>query len=157
MRWLSVSLLALLLAGCSSAPAPQEPAKQTAPKPKPADLTRYFPQANLVESKVTPDPIHGKPYLPPGNIAHYKSGKLEYDLFLIKMTSPDAAAFQLLDCKKALKDAKMLPHFGGYFGLDGDLPVFAFSKGPHLLGVIGLPEKDADTIARDLAARVPAQ
>ena len=65
-----------------------------------------------------------------------------------------AAAFLLLDWKKALTGAHLLPSFGGYFGQDAGKPVFVFTKGAWIAGVVGLPEKDADREARGLAARL---
>jgi hypothetical protein len=43
---------------------------------------------------------------------------------------------------------------GGYFGMDGDRPVYIFQKGVFLAGFVGLPEKDADVLARQFAARL---
>jgi hypothetical protein len=55
-----------------------------------------------------------------------------------------------------LADAKFLPSFGGYFGMDGETPWFVFVKGRYLAGVVGLPQEEADLVARELAARIPA-
>ena len=68
--------------------------------------------------------------------------------------SPEAAALLLFDFKSHLRDAKFLPHMGGYFGLDGAAPVYLFQKGAFLAGFVGLPEKQADPLARQFAARL---
>ena len=50
--------------------------------------------------------------------------------------------------------AKLVPSFGGYFGQDNGRPVFVFTKNAWIAGVVGLPEKQADTEARTLAGRL---
>jgi hypothetical protein len=146
--------LALFLAGCASAP---EAPKQEAPKkaaPKMLDLTHYFPQEGQTGTKVVETDLYGKKYLGPGYTAQYKKGKREFEMFYVK-TSAVGAALALLEYKKALKDPKLIAHFGGYFGKDGDVPAFVFAKVEWIAGVRGLPEKEADLEARELAARLP--
>ena len=92
--------------------------------------------------------------MPGGTMAHYKRGKLEYEMFVAKLASPDQAAMTLPDWRKALAGAKLIPSFGGYFGQDGERPVFVFSKGPWIAGISGLNEKQADAAARILAGRL---
>ncbi len=92
--------------------------------------------------------------MPGGTLAHYKKGKLEYDLFAAQLPSPTDAAILLLDWKKALNDAKLIPSFGGYFGGDSGRPVFVFVKGSWIAGTAGLSEKQADAQARLLAAEL---
>jgi hypothetical protein len=121
--------------------------------PKPADETRKFPKAGFVKSEVVPKGIMGKAFLPGGTVAHYKSGKKEYDMFAAKAASPTAAAIGLADYRKALKDPKLIPSFGGYFGDDGGKPTFVFTKGAWVLGVRGLAQKEADLQARVLAGQ----
>lgn len=144
----------MVLAGCDSAPksAPAaEPAKKAA---KPADLTRFFPMANRGDVKLEEEHLLGKDYLPGGNIAHYKNGKQEYDLFLLKTSGNEAAALLMFDFKGKLKAPKLIPSFGGYWGMDGERKIFVFPKLAFVAGVVGLSEKDADPIARDFAARI---
>jgi len=145
--------------GCGDQPKPAASPAQpaTAAKSqgvKPVDETHRLPKQNLVESKVVDRELMGKAFMPGGTLAHYKKGKLEYDVFLAHMVDANAAVFALPDWRKALTDARLVPSFGGYFGLDGDRPVFVFSKGSWLAGVAGLPQKDADAIAREVAARL---
>ena len=92
--------------------------------------------------------------MPGGTVGHYKKGRMEYDMFAGKMGSPLESAIVLSDWTRALTDPKFIASFGGYFGKDADRPVFVFTKGPWIAGVAGLPEKDADTQARVLAARL---
>jgi len=155
MRTALLFLASLLMAGCSSEPKSVEtpaPAKKAAPKPY--DATRRFPAASQVEAKVVDEHLLGHEFLPGGNIAHYRKGKQEYDLILIRTSSPDAAALLLLDYKKKLENPKVIAHFGGFAGKDGSRPAFLFAKGVWLAGVIGLPEAEADMAAREFAARL---
>jgi hypothetical protein len=72
----------------------------------------------------------------------------------LKTSGNEAAALLVFEFKGKLKDAKLIPHFGGYYGLDGEKKIFVFPKLAYLAGVVGLSEKDADGIARDFAARI---
>jgi hypothetical protein len=152
----SISLIALLAAvfsSCRSAPPPATPTTKAEP-PKPADESRHFPKANLVNTKVVDKELLGKPFMPGGTLAHYKKGKSEYDMFLAKLPTPLDAAILLPDWNKALAGSKLIPSFGGYFGQDACRPVFVFSKGAWIAGVAGLPEKEADAAARTLAGQI---
>lgn len=118
------------------------------------DESHRFPQANLVVAKVVQDHLLGKPFMPGGTLARYKKGKAEWTLFAAQCPNAVDAAIRLPDWRKALKDAKLEPSFGGYFGLDNGVPVFVFAKGVWIAGVMGLPEKEADAQARLLAAKL---
>jgi hypothetical protein len=145
---------AIALAGCSSAPKPAPapaPVKQAV---RPPDDTRRFPAQDQVECKVVTGPLYGHDFLAGGNIATYRKGRQQYELFLVRTASPTGAAILLLDYKKALKDPKLIAHFGGYFGHDGARQAFVFTKTHWLCGVIGLPEAEADAVARTFAARL---
>jgi hypothetical protein len=146
----------LLLISCGSEPksaAVPQPVRQ-AEVSKPPDESRRFPQPNLVETKVVNDHLLGKAFMPGGTLAHYKKGKLDYQMFLAKLATPTDAAILLPDWRKALADVKPVPSFGGLFGSDGGRPVFVFTKGAWMLGIAGLNEKDADQQGRVLASRV---
>jgi hypothetical protein len=152
--WL-VTAIALGLAACSS-PAPESPAKNqpaTAPA-KPIDQSRRFPIENQVKIQLVDDHVLGKDFLPGGNVAEYQQKGKTYQQFLVRAKSPEDAALLLFEFKGRLRDAKYLPHMGGYFGMDGDQPVYIFSKGAFLAGFAGLPEKQADPLARQFAARL---
>jgi hypothetical protein len=150
----TVIVLPLLAGGCGSEPKPAPPVKKKAEAPRPADESRRFPLANQVDTRIVEKEIMGKPFMPGGTVARYKKGKTEYEMFLAKMPSPTDAATTLPDWRGALRDPKLVPSFGGYFGMDGERPLFVFSKGAWIAGVAGLPEKEADLAARDLAGRI---
>jgi hypothetical protein len=154
MRILPVPALLLLLSSCGPEPKPAPPPAKQAEASKPADETRRFPKDNLVDTEVVAKDLLGKSFMPGGTIAHYKKGSREFDMFVGKLPSPTDAALLLLDWKKALTGAKLIPSFGGYFGMDGKRPVFVFPKGNWIAGVAGLPEKEADLQARGLASRL---
>ena len=155
-KWL-VSGALLALAACS-APAPKEnPQPAAAPAPehaKPPDESRRFPLTDQVSIQLVDDHLLGKDYLPGGNVAEYKRKGKIYRQFLMHTKSPDAAALLVFDFKSRLQNPKFLPHMGGYFGMDGATPVYVFPKGPYVAGLAGLPEKDADLLARQFAARL---
>ena len=147
-----VCCLATLAAcgGGGSAPAKTEqPAKIAA---KPLEPFRRFPKENLVQVRVVEAHLMGKAFLPAGSVAEYRRGKTAYSLFVAECDSPTAAAIALLDYKKAMSESKLVPAFGGYFGKEGDLPTFVFTRGKWIAGVSGLGEKQADLPARQLAA-----
>ena len=141
-------------AGCDSGEKAAPALIAVKKNPPPADLTRFFPLTNRGEVKLEEEHLLGKDYLPGGNLAHYKLGAREYDLFLLKTTGNEAAALLVFEFKGKLKDAKLIPHFGGYYGMDGEKKIFVFPKLAYLAGVVGLNETEADGIARDFAARI---
>jgi len=152
MRALCV-LAFLSLVGCGgSEPKAAVPAPKKPEATKPADETRRFPKAHFVDSKVVERELMGKAFMPGGTVASYKSGAKEYELFLATAGSAGQAAILLPDWQKALTGAKLIPSFGGYYGMDGARPVFVFSKGWWIAGVAGLTEKDADGVARTFAS-----
>jgi hypothetical protein len=147
---------ALFLTSCGSEPKPTSaPAPvQNAETPKPPDESRRFPTANLVDTKVVNNHLLDKQFMPGGTLAHYKKGKLEYDMFVAKLATPTDSAILLPDWRKALTDVQPVPSFGGLFGMDAGRPVFVFPKGPWILGIAGLSQKEADAQGRILAGRV---
>ncbi len=152
MKAYSVALLLMAaLAGCSAPPAAPPP---PAAKVRPADETNKFPAQDRVKVEIALEHVLDKANLPAGNVATYEAKGRQWQLFLIKAKSNEAAALLLFDYKGRLAHVKFVPHFGGYAGEDGGTPMFLFQKGPYLAGVAGLPEKDADTLARTFAARL---
>ncbi|HVP46488.1 MAG TPA: hypothetical protein VMT32_07890 [Bryobacteraceae bacterium] len=154
-KWWIAAALAVLCS-CGGSPPPKEPAAgvPAQEKAKPVDETRRFPLADQVSMRLIDDHILGKDFLPGGNVAEYRRKGKTYQQFLVHTRSPDAAALLLFDFKNHLRAAKFLPHMGGYFGMDGTSPVYVFPKGAFLAGLVGLPEKDADLLARQFAARL---
>jgi hypothetical protein len=116
------------------------------------DSFMFFPLTGRTAIKEVPNHLFNNPSLPPGILADYPG----YQLFLIRATDPQKAAFVLLDYKKLLQSPKYLPNMGGYFGVDSaHRPNYVFAKGPFLAGVVGLPQDQADPIARQFAGRIP--
>jgi hypothetical protein len=156
MKHLFLAALMLTLA-CGGAPPAQAPeAKTDAPKPKPPDESRRFPKENQTAMQLVDDRMLGKEYLPGGNLAAYQKDGKTYQLFLIVMKDAETASLTMFDLKGKLTGAKFIPSFGGYFGVDGEQPWFVFAKGKHLAGVVGLSQDEADLVAREFAAKIPA-
>ena len=154
MRTLAVAVLVVVLSSCDSKPDAKPVAEAPKPveAPRPTDESRRFPKPNLVGTIVIEKQLFGKPFMPGGTQAHYKRGKTEYDMFIAKTASANDAALLLPDWRNLLTDAKLVPSFGGYFGVDAGRPVFVFTKGEWIAGVAGLNQKEADQAARKLAA-----
>ncbi len=151
--WLA-AVMAMLCA-CGSAPPKEQPKRApVSAAPKPVDEGRRFPLADRVSLRLVDDHVLGKEYLPGGNVAEYHRKGRTYQQFLVHSQSPEAAALLLFEFKGHLRDAKYLAHMGGYFGMDGATPVYIFQKGVFLAGLSGLPEKEADPLARQFAARL---
>ncbi len=149
----TLALAIVIASGCSST-APQAPVQQAAKtKTAPADQGVKFPQLNQVKMELVSDHLLGKDFMPGGNLATYHIGKIEYVQFLSKFPDAQTAAFSLLDWQKTLKPAKYLAHMGGYYGTDGARPVYVFAKGAWVAGFAGLPEAQADVLARQFATR----
>jgi hypothetical protein len=145
----------ILLAACGEAEkaaAPKYPWKSAAPAPK--GETLRFPPNEQVSVAVVEDQMLGYDFLPGGNLGTYKRGTKEYQLFLVKMGDYVAPANALLEFKNRMLDAKLVATFGGYAGTDGGKPVFVFTKGVYLLGIVGLTPEEADPVARFFAGRV---
>ena len=156
----TIVLIFLLITLSCSSPAPQSAKTEAKPSvpthPAPKDIGTKFPSTGQVNMQLVPDHLLGKDFMPGGNLADYKTALGEYQMFLLQQSDPHTAAFILLDWKAAMPDAKYLAHMGGYYGtLDGK-PVYVFSKGPYLAGLVGLTEDKADPEARRFAARIPA-
>lgn len=157
MRIFLPVVCALVLASCSSTSEQPRKQSETAPPvtaPKPADESRRFPQADLVSSEVIDARLLGKPFMPGGTIARYRKGKAQYELFVARTADANAAAVALGEWRGALSNPQFVASFGGYFGNDGQTPVFVFSKGEWIAGVSGLDRQKADAAARQLAARL---
>ena len=121
---------------------------------QPADESRRLPVESRVGTEVVAKALLGKNFMPGGTVGSYKKGPRAYRMFVAKLKDPTTAAILLLDWKKALQGAKLVPSFGGYFGMDGGQPVFVFTRGAWMAGIAGLSEKEADGEARVLATRL---
>jgi hypothetical protein len=146
-----------VLAACSvptETPTDTAEKQQAPPAPKPPDESRRFPTTNRAKIEIVDNHLLGKDFLPGGNLADYERNGKQYQQFLITCKSTDEAAFLMMDFKDQLRDAKFLGNFGGYFGFDGETPVLLFPRNDFLAGVVGLPQEEADQVARDFAARL---
>ena len=124
--WRIAPLAAMLaLIGCGTAPR-SPPAEKKAEVKPPADESRLFPLTGLVRSHVVADHLLGKSYLPGGTIADYEKG---YQLFALRESTAQQAAFLLLDFKKDLTNPKYLAHMGGFFGSDAGRPFYRIREG----------------------------
>jgi hypothetical protein len=152
MRFALLVCCLALLTGCGGDKAPPAKSEATPAPEKPVEAFRRFPKDHLVRVRVVEAHLMGKPFLPAGSVAEYRRGKSEYSMFVAEFDSPTEAAIALLDYRKAMTDAKLVPAFGGYFGSDDGRPAFVFTKGKWIAGVVGLNEKQADLPARQLAS-----
>ena len=156
--WLRAAGLAGLLlfaAGCSiPSDKASEPKKAPPPVVKPDDVGHLFSRDGREKMELVDNHLLGKAYLPGGNLAEYKRRGREYRQFLARASTPEKAMFLMMDFKDDLKDAKFVPHLGGYFGLDGETPVLILQRGHSLAGVVGLPEQEADQVLREFAPRL---
>lgn len=144
----------ITLSGCGAPTEEPPPKKAAAPVIAPSDESHRFPSQDRVKAGIVDDHLLGKDFLPGGNLAEYSRGGRTYQLFLIETKSPQAAALLMNDHQKSLSNAKFIAHMGGYFGMDGEQPVYIFAKGKWLAGLVGLPQDEADLIAREFAARL---
>jgi hypothetical protein len=144
-------------AACSiPSDSPREPKAQAAPAPieKPRDETRRFPSQGRVSVEIVDNHVMSKDFLPGGNVAQYNDNGKQWRQFLLQVDSPASAALLLNEYRGAMEGAKYLAHMGGYFGKDGAEDVLVMQKGRWLMGIAGLPEKEADMLARGFAARL---
>ncbi|HCC55735.1 MAG TPA: hypothetical protein DEQ47_00445 [Solibacterales bacterium] len=146
----TATILFCLLAACSQ---PRE-APRAAVQVPPPDLRQKFPLQNQVSMQLVPDHVLGKSFMPGGNLAEYKHGAQQYRVFLIRADDAQKAAFLLVDWRNALSQPQYLANMGGFFGQDAGTPVYVFSKGPYVAGWVGLPQTDADRLARQFATRL---
>lgn len=152
------AVCALLLAGCSSAPAPEAAAKKeaaAAQAPSPVvDHSAVLPQKGLVGSRVVPDHILDIAKLPGGVLGDYAVKGKKYQIFIVDAATNQKSAFLLMDLKATLNSPEYLAYMGGYAGSDGNREIYAFSKKQYLAGVVGLKKADADSIAIELAGHL---
>lgn len=145
-------LLALLVASsCGPAPPPPEEEKPATPAVNIRDETHRFGKTGLVEAKVVAEQLGGKEFMPGGNFAAYEQDGKTYQVFFTLRRNAEQAMFLAMDYRDVLIDYRYVPHFGGFFGLDGDTPVLVFPKDKYMVAVTGLQLKDADEAGRLIA------
>jgi hypothetical protein len=118
------------------------------------DQSRMLPPKGLKHSGIVMDHVAGIPKLPGGTVGDYSTGAKTYQIFIVDAETNQQAAFLLLDAKGVLQNPEYLSSFGGYFGLESGRPVFVFAKDRYLTGIVGLPQAEADPLARTLASRL---
>ena len=136
----------------SDAPVPDHPLTDRTLTVR--DQSRMLPPKGLKHSGIVMDRVAGIPKLPGGTVGDYVSGGKTYQIFIVDAETNQQAAFLLLDAKGVLQNPEYLSSFGGYFGQESGRPVFVFAKERYLTGIVGLPQAEADPIARTLASRL---
>jgi hypothetical protein len=146
-------MLAVLLLSCGGAPktAPEEPVRPRFPVA--VNQTAKLPKADLVASAVSTGSLFGAPGVPPGTVANYEKGNQHWKIGVADAGDAAKAAVALSTWKDALPQAKFVPGFGGYFANSPSGPVFVFTKNNWILAIQGLPQAEADALARTVAVR----
>ncbi len=150
----TLSLIALIAAfGCGAPPEqePAEPEKASRPAEEIRDETHRFHKDGLVAAKVVEANLGGKDFMPGGNFAEYEKDGKKYQVFFTLRRNADQALFLSMDYKEILADAKFVPHFGGFFGMDSETPTLIFQKNKYLVVVTGLELDAADQAGRMIA------
>lgn len=146
-------IVVILAAGCGSPPEQQSPAPEKAARPAEEirDETHRFHKDGLVEARVVEANLGGKEFMPGGNFAEYERDGKQYQVFFTLRRNADQAMFLSMDYRDALAEAKFIPHFGGFYGMDGDTPTLIFQKNRYLVVVTGLELEEADQAGRLIA------
>ena len=92
--------------------------------------------------------------MPGGNIAEYKKDGRAYQVFFTLQQDSQKAMFLFMDYKDLLQEQKFIANFGGYFGMDGDVPTMIFQKEKYIVVITGLELKDADLAGRFIAGNL---
>ena len=147
---------ALMLGSCGSStedagPASEQAAVQEKPAEEIRDETYRFHKDGLVEAKVVQENLCGKDFMPGGNLGLYEKGGKTYQVCFTQRRNADAAMFLSMDYRDALSDQKFIPHFGGFYGTDGETPTLIFQKNRYLVVIAGLELDDADQAGRVIA------
>lgn len=154
MLRLALFVAVLVTLACGSSPSGQSTAsaKTSAPAEPVRDETHRFHKTGLVESKVIPNHLGGKEFMPGGNLAEYERDGMQYQVFFAIRRNAEQAMFLAMDYRDTLTDSEFILHFGGFFGMDGETPTLIFPKDKYVIGVIGLEFDDADQAGRLIAA-----
>ena len=158
MRTVTLILLgmSLILGSCGSSPedtgaAAEQAAEQQKPAEEIRDETHRFHKDGLVEAKVVENNLCGKDFMPGGNFAEYNKGGKQYQVCFTLRRNADVAMFLSMDYRDALPDPKFIPHFGGFYGMDGETPTLIFQKNKYVVVITGLELDDADQAGRMIA------
>lgn len=147
---------ALMLGSCGSStvesgPASEQAVEQERPAEEIRDETHRFHKDGLVAAKVVPSKLCGQDFMPGGNFAEYDKDGKQYQVCFTLRRNADAAMFLSMDYRDALSEQKFVPHFGGFYGMDGETPTLIFQKNKHLVVIRGLELDDADQAGRMIA------
>ena len=154
MRTVTLFLLgmALILSSCgSSTEETGDTAEQQRPAEEVRDETYRFNKDGLVEAQVVQNNLCGKEFMPGGNSADYDKGGKQYQVCFTLRRNADLAMFLSMDYRDALTDPKFIPHFGGFYGMDGETPTLIFQKNKYVVVIAGLELDDADQAGRLIA------
>lgn len=154
MLRLALSIALLVASACGTSPSGQSAAssKPAVPAEPVRDETHRFHKTGLVESKVIPNHLAGKEFMPGGNFAEYERDGVQYQVFFAIRRNAEQAMFLAMDYRDTLTDSEFILHFGGFFGMDGETPTLIFPKDKYVIGVTGLEFDAADQAGRLIAA-----
>ncbi len=153
----SFALIALIATlgggGCSSGDEQSSVEAEQAKKPaqQVRDETHRFHKDGLVEAKVVLENLGGKEFMPGGNYAEYEKDGKKYQVFFTLRGNAEQAMFLSMDYRDALGEMQFIPHFGGFFGMDGETPTLVFQKNKYVIAIAGLELDDADQAGRMIA------
>ena len=154
-RYPRLAILGAAVGLWACAPGGPQPDEAATPKEKPVeqirDETHRFHKEGLVTSEVVAEQLGGKDFMPGGNHAEYEKDGKRYSVFFTLRQNADQAMFLSMDYRDALAEPKFVPHFGGFFGMDGDIPTLVFQKDKYVVGITGLDLEAADQAARLIA------
>ena len=145
------AVLALAACGSPEEGVAPETKQAAAPLEEIRDETHRFHKTGLIEAKVVNDNLGGKDFMPGGNFAEYEQDGKKYQVFFTLRRNNEQAMFLSMDYRDILGDQKFVPHFGGFYGMDGETPTLVFQKQKYVIVVAGLELADADQAGRLIA------
>lgn len=152
-RLIPVIAISLLFAPACGSPEQESAAvkKASAPAEQIRDQTHWFRKEGLVEAKVVDNNLGGKDFMPGGNLAVYEKDGKQYQVFFTLRRNADLALFLSMEYRDILDGQEFVPAYGGFFGMDGDIPTLVFQKQKYVVAITGLELEDADQAARMIA------
>lgn len=147
----AAALLAALGCGSPEPAAAPEETEPAAAAEEIRDETHRFHKTGLVQAEVVADQLGGKDFMPGGNFAEYEQDGKKYQVFFALRRDTQAATFLATDYRDVLADPKFIPHFGGFYGMDGETPTMVFPKGKYVVVITGLELEEADQAGRLIA------
>ena len=145
------AVLAIAACGSPEEEITPESKQAAAPAEQIRDETHRFHKTGLIEAKVVDNNLGGKDFMPGGNLAEYEQDGKKYQVFFTLRRNNEQAMFLSMDYRDILGDHKFVPHFGGFYGMDGETPTLVFQKQKYVIVVAGLELADADQAGRMIA------